>query len=47
MDTEKNNAPVKEEIQETEEPAWDDKLIDIFKKLLQLSSFTYGTKKSF
>lgn len=47
MDTEKNNVPVKEEIQVTEKPAWDDQLIDIFKKLLQLSKFTYGTKKSF
>ncbi len=47
MDTEKNNAPVKEEIQVTEKPAWDEQLIDIFKMLLELSKFTYGTKKSF
>ena len=28
-------------------PAWDDALINIFKQLLELSKFTYGTKKSF
>jgi len=48
MNTEETNPPVKEENKVTEEkPAWDDALIDIFKQLLQLSKFTYGTKKSF
>ena len=47
MDTEKTNAPVKPEDQVTEQPAWYDALIDIFKKLLQLSNFSYGTKKKF
>ena len=48
MDTEKTNTPpVKQENQVKEKPPWDDMLIDIFKQLLQLSKFTYGTKKSF
>ena len=47
MDAENNNAPVLEENKVTEKPAWDDVLIDIFKKLLELSRFTYGTKKEF
>ncbi len=47
MDTEKTNAPVTEKNKVTEKPAWDDVVIDIFKKLLQLSNFTYGTKQNF
>ena len=47
METEKTNAAVKLENQPTEQPAWYDTVIDIFKKLLELSNFTYGTKKSF
>ena len=47
MDKEKTNAPVKEENQVKEKLAWDDALINIFKQLLELSKFTYGTKKNF
>ena len=47
MDKENTNAPVKEEKQVPEKRAWDDTLIDIFKQLLELSKFTYGTKKIF
>ena len=47
MDTEQTNAPVKEENIVTEQPAWYDVVIDIFKQLLELSKFTYGTKKNF
>jgi hypothetical protein len=47
MDTEKTNEAVKPEDQVTEQPAWYDIVVDTFKKLLQLSNFTYGTKKSF
>jgi len=31
----------------TEQPAWYDTLIDIFKKLLEFNYTTYGTKKKF
>lgn len=48
MNTEETNQPVKEEDKVKEEkPAWDDVVVDIFKQLLELSKFTYGTKKSF
>ena len=47
MDKENTNAPVKEETLVKEKLAWDDALIDIFKQLLELSKFTYGTKKNF
>ncbi len=47
MATENTNAPIQQENQGTEQPAWYDFLINIFKKLLELSNFSYGTKKSF
>ena len=47
MDKENTNAPVKEKTLVKEKLAWDDALIDIFKQLLELSKFTYGTKKNF
>lgn len=47
MAVEKTNEPVKQVGEGPEQPAWYDFLIDIFKKLLQLSNFSYGTKKDF
>jgi hypothetical protein len=47
MPAEKSNEPVKRMDEGAEQPAWYDFLIDIFKKLLQLSNFSYGTKKDF
>jgi hypothetical protein len=47
MDTEMPKTEVKQESQVTEQPAWYDIIVDTFKKLLQLSNFTYGTKKKF
>jgi hypothetical protein len=47
MATENTDAPIQQMNQETEQPAWYDFLIDIFKKLLELNNFSYGTKKNF
>lgn len=47
MTTEAINPPVKEQIDKTEQPAWYDFIIDIFKKLLEYNYSSYGTKKQF
>jgi hypothetical protein len=47
MATKDTGAPVRQATPKTEQPAWYDSLIDLFKKLLQTSNFTYGTKKKF
>ncbi len=47
MATEKTVASMQQDNQGTEQPAWYDSLIDIFKKLLELNNFSYGTKKKF
>lgn len=47
MSTENTSAPIKQEIPIKAQPAWYDFLFDIFKKLLEFNSFTYGAKKKF
>lgn len=47
MAAEKSNEPVKRMDEGAEQPAWYDFLINFFKYLLQLSNFSYGTKKDF
>lgn len=51
METEETKTPVQQEKPKSEQlieqAAWYDFLINIFKKLLETSNFSYGTKKKF
>ncbi len=47
MAIEETKKQAQQEKNETEQPAWYDFLINIFKKLLGFNYFTYGTKKKF
>lgn len=47
MTTEETKTPTATESDKTEQPAWYDFIIDIFKKLLEWNYSSYGTKKQF
>ncbi len=47
MATESTNIAADQHPPAAEKPAWYEYWLDLFKKLLELSNFKYGTKKNF
>lgn len=47
MATESTETQVQQANEQKELPAWVNALLNIFKKLLDTSNFSYGTKKDF
>jgi hypothetical protein len=47
MATENTHMAADQKTPATEQPAWYEYWLNLFKKLLELSNFKYGTKKNF